>query len=389
MLKRVFNSSLSIALVILVTVAIPGIACDTGGEAPPVSTPTAPGGNQPPVISSLTPTQTQVYPSGNTEIKCVASDPDGDQINFKWACTAGSFSDSGPTAIVWKAPKDYGDYQITVIVEDGKGGIAQASLTISVTANQSPQISSLVPDSSTILPGRSAKITCIATDPDGDDIRYSWSASDGSVSGVGEKVTWVAPMKGGTYEITVLVSDGKGGETTGKATVTVSSATKTVTLNVVQEETGTVSSTGDKDKSRTMAGDDIDNVGYHAFWSFNTWSLQGTDVKDAKLNFTTRTVAGNPFPSTTGLKGLLLRQAKYGEKLPDFQYIGRKLDLGGVTLYEPPTEVDVTHEIRYIANGALTRFQLQALFTSTSNGNGVAEWIEWSEVTITVTYSEK
>jgi len=387
MKMNAFKSSLGVVLVMLVMIAMLGSACGPG-EAPPVQPPPTTGGNQPPVISSLTAAQMQVYPNGNTEIQCVAMDADGDKIDFKWACTGGSFTGVGPI-VTWKAPENYGTYDVTVVVEDGKGGMVQASLTMTVGANQPPQISSLVANPSNILYANSTTITCIASDPDGDVVRYSWSASEGSVSGVGEKVTWVAPNKGGNFNITVLVSDGKGGETTGNVMVTVSTATRTITINPVAQETGTVDSNGDKDTSRTMAGDDADDIGYCAYWSYDIWSLVGNDIQNATLKFTTRSVANDPFPTTTGLGGLRLWRVNYGDKLPNFQYTGTKLDRQQAVLLKPPTEVDVTSEINYLVQATATRFQVEALFTKRTNGNHVAEWIEWSEVVLEVTYSEK
>jgi len=258
-----------------------------------------------------------------------------------------------------------------------------------VGANQPPQISSLAANPSNILYANSTTITCIASDPDGDVVRYSWSASEGSISGVGEKVTWVAPNKGGNFNITVIVSDGKGGETKGNVMVTVSAVTRTITINPVAEETGTVDSKGDKDTSRTMAGDDADNVGYCAFWSYDIWSLVGNDIQNATLKFTTRSVANDPFSSTIGLKGLRLWEVKYGAKLPEFWYTGTKLDHAQL-LTKQPTVIDVTPEINRLVQATATRFQVEALFQySKTNSNNVAEWIEWSEVVLEVTYSEK
>lgn len=74
-----------------------------------------------------------LYPKTASEIKCIASDPDGDQVDFKWSCTGGSLSDAGPV-VTWKAPNSYGDYHIMVIAEDGGGGSTQAILTLSVVA---------------------------------------------------------------------------------------------------------------------------------------------------------------------------------------------------------------------------------------------------------------
>jgi hypothetical protein len=381
----IFRTGLGILLVLLVVVALSGGAC--GPKAPPPPTlPPVPTGNQPPVVSSLTAAKMQLYPSGTTEIQCIAQDANGDQLDFRWAATGGSFSGAGPT-VIWQAPSAYGTYTITVTADDRKGGSAQASLTITVGANQSPVISSLTASQSGILTGGSTTLTCIASDPDGDIVRYSWSASEGNITGVGNKVTWVAPNKGGNFNITVILSDGKGGETRGNVMVSVGTAQRTITITPVAQETGTVGSDGDKDNSRTMAGDDGDNIGYHAYWSYDTWSLQGTNIQNAKLKFTTRQIAGDPFPATTGLKGLYLFKVTYGGTLPNFAYSGSKLQ-NAALMQSPPTVVDVTPEIALIAEKAINRFQVEALFQMVTNGNSVAEWIEWSEVVLEVTFSE-
>ncbi len=382
----VFKRSLGIVMGMLVTVALLGGACGPRATPQPELPPGA-AKNQPPMISSLTAGKMQLYPSGTTEIQCIAQDADGDQLDFTWACTGGSFSGAGPT-VIWQAPSAYGTYAVTVTVSDRKGGSAQASLNITVGANQPPVISSLSANPSGILYGGSTILTCIASDPDGDVVRYSWSASEGNITGVGNKVTWVAPNKGGSYNITVIVSDGKGGETRGNVMVTVAAAIRTVTIRSVAEETGTVDSGGDKDYSRTRAGDDEKNIGYCAFWSFDVWSLAGKRIDNASLKFTTRQIAGDPFSATTGLNGLWLWKVTYGDKLPKFHYTGTKLQRSTLFMQQPNI-VDVTPEIALIADAAVTRFQVEALFQKVTNGNNVAEWIEWSEVVLEVTYSEK
>ena len=368
-------------LVVLAVVAMLGAAC--AREATP---PTPPTGNQPPVILSLVAQSQQLYPSGNAEIQCIAQDADGDRLNFTWAATGGDFSGVGPT-IIWKAPPNYGTYIITVTVDDGKGGSAQRALDITVGANQSPIISSLVANPSGILYGGSTLLTCIASDPDGDVVRYSWTASEGSITGVGNKVTWIAPNKGGSFNITVIISDGKGGETRGNVMVTVATTTNTVTISPVAQETGTVDSGGDKDNSRTLAGDDDKNIGYHAFWSFDVFSLAGKSIQNATLRFTTRSVVGDPFSSVTGLAGLRFWKVTYGDKLPSFAYTGSNLIKVPVQT-TAPTAIDVTQEIANVAAAAVTKFQVEALFLKTTNGNNVAEFIEWSDAVLEVTYSE-
>ena len=44
------------------------------------------------------------------------------------------------------------------------------------------------------------------------NLTYTWTKTEGIISGSGSIVTWTAPATAGTYTITCSVSDGKGGE---------------------------------------------------------------------------------------------------------------------------------------------------------------------------------
>jgi hypothetical protein len=65
------------------------------------------------------------------------------------------------------------------------------------------------------------QLRCVASDPDGDTLYYSWHADEGTFRNSGESITWIAPQPSGTYTISVTASDGKGGEATDSVTVTV------------------------------------------------------------------------------------------------------------------------------------------------------------------------
>jgi len=58
------------------------------------------------------------------------------------------------------------------------------------------------------------QFTCIAADPDGDEMTYTWTADNGTISANGATATWTSPAVMGKYSIMVTVSDGKGGEAT-------------------------------------------------------------------------------------------------------------------------------------------------------------------------------
>ncbi len=60
--------------------------------------------------------------------------------------------------------------------------------------------------------GDSVVVRVRASDPDGDPLNYSWSATGGSVQGSGAEVRWnSAGTRQGTYTVTVRVDDNRGG----------------------------------------------------------------------------------------------------------------------------------------------------------------------------------
>jgi hypothetical protein len=78
-------------------------------------------------------------------------------------------------------------------------------------ANASPHIASLTPSETSLAPGGLCTVTCTASDPDGDALTYTWTASGGVIAGSGSTIIWEAPQDEGSYTISVTVSDGKGG----------------------------------------------------------------------------------------------------------------------------------------------------------------------------------
>jgi hypothetical protein len=76
--------------------------------------------------------------------------------------------------------------------------------------NKPPTITSLTPSSTEVARGESCTVSCVASDPDTDDVlTYAWSATGGAVSGTGSSITWTAPTTEGSYSVTVTVSDGE------------------------------------------------------------------------------------------------------------------------------------------------------------------------------------
>lgn len=386
------NMKLGIVLILIAVTIASGCAVIVGPTPPPET-----GANHPPEISSLIAERVQVLPSRSAspsiiEVRCIASDPDGDTISYEWSTTGGKFAGSGET-VSWVAPENLGNYQIKVTVKDGRGGSSVASLTISVVSNRDPEILSLVAEPSAVLPGGESSITCVARDPDGDTLTYLWRASAGNVIGTGDEVTWIAPDRGGQFSVTVTVGDGKGGQNAAQVSIEVLIAEKKMTFNLLPGASGTVTSKGEKNTSYLKAGDSEKNIGYRAFFSFDITQLQGKKIKDAKLGFTTNSVYGHPFSKEpgVGLEGLKLFLVRGAQgQLPDYDADVEGLTKAIQVMWQPPTVIDVTSEVTSVLlrPGIIAYIQFEARFVLKTNNNHVADYVDWALATLTVTYEE-
>ena len=180
--------------------------------------------NHRPAITSLEAEPKIVLPRGDCQIAYNASDPDGDELSYNWSANGGEIAEGGST-VTWTAPYFQGSYNITVTVTDGRGGEDTDYVIITVRANNSPTITSLIADADWTLPSGSLQVTCDASDRDGDELNYEWTATGGDISGTGTVVNWTAPQELGTCNVTVVVTDGYGGEDTWSVILSVATGT--------------------------------------------------------------------------------------------------------------------------------------------------------------------
>lgn len=180
--------------------------------------------NHPPVAAcSANPASVYAGTSDSVQIHVNASDPDNDQLTYTYTATGGAVDGSGPDGRWTASGLAVGTYTVNAKVDDGKGGTATCSADIAVAPkpNQAPTISCST-DRSPIMPGERTGITAAASDPDGDPLTYSYSASGGTVNGSGPKAefdsTGLAP---GSYTVRCSVADGKGGTADASTTVDV------------------------------------------------------------------------------------------------------------------------------------------------------------------------
>jgi hypothetical protein len=175
--------------------------------------------NHQPAITSLEAPE-RVLPAGICQIVCNTSDSDGDELSYNWSASGGNISGTG-ASVNWTAPDSEGSYNVTVTVTDGRGGEVMEQVTIQVRANEPPTITSLVADADWTLPSASIQVTCTASDPDGDELSYEWTATGGDISGTGAVVNWTASEEVGIYYVTVVVKDGHGSAATDSVPISV------------------------------------------------------------------------------------------------------------------------------------------------------------------------
>ncbi|MCD6115399.1 hypothetical protein J7K93_00145 [bacterium] len=75
--------------------------------------------NSAPQIIQLTATTNVIFVTESIEVKCVATDPDGDSLNYYWDSAPNSIRGQG-SSVTWIAPEKAAQYSITCKVSDGK-----------------------------------------------------------------------------------------------------------------------------------------------------------------------------------------------------------------------------------------------------------------------------
>jgi len=172
--------------------------------------------NHPPRIKALVATDELLAVGDSTTIYATATDKEGEILTYSWSANGVDLAESGET-IVWTAPAAE-SYQIGVNVTDAQLNATSRSIQLEVVdyINSPPIIIDLSSNKRNINPSEEVEITCIAEDADNDVLVYSWSSTDGSITGEGDEIVWQSPPETGIYEINVIVDDGMGGIAEGK-----------------------------------------------------------------------------------------------------------------------------------------------------------------------------
>jgi hypothetical protein len=160
--------------------------------------------------------KSSVY-QGTTEpvaVHVAATDVDNVGLTYSYTTTGGTVEGTGPDARWNPSGLAIGSYTVNAKVDNGHGGTATCSTDIAVTQrpNRPPVISSCAAERSPIIAGERVAINVQASDPDGDPLTYSYSATGGQVTGTGPTAQFDSTgLAAGSYTVTTTVDDGRGG----------------------------------------------------------------------------------------------------------------------------------------------------------------------------------
>ncbi|OGC81339.1 MAG: hypothetical protein A2V81_00825 [Candidatus Abawacabacteria bacterium RBG_16_42_10] len=147
-------------------------------------------------------------------ITMLASDPDGDALTYDFTFGDGSSALASSANSQVHRYAATGTYAVNITVRDSAGNSTSCGTTNIVVspiapANRAPVCIALVPSDVTTTAGTPIDVTVIASDPDGDVLRYTYNFGDGSalISSFVNRETHTYALDG-TYNISVDVSDG-------------------------------------------------------------------------------------------------------------------------------------------------------------------------------------
>ena len=231
--------------------------------------------NVPPTIASMNADPPQIEPGQTSTVTVEARDPEGEELSYSWSAPDGwSFEGEGSEVTV-TAPDQFDvSATIEVTVSDGSNE-TNSSVRLSTPANDGPVIQTVDATPKTVERGGTIDLSASATDPDGDNLGYNWSAANGDwslQSNNGENATLTAPDQPGVRtRVSVEVTDTQNNRS--KASIVVSTrANRTPTLTALETSPARANPGGTITVRARTSDPDGDSLDY-SWQAPNNWSL--------------------------------------------------------------------------------------------------------------------
>jgi len=109
--------------------------------------------NRDPVIKSITADPDTVSVNGTIFLTVEATDPDNDEMSYKWESSSGYFPSSNGATVQWVAPNREGVFMLEVTVTDVNEGEAKESIKVAVISESVPLVSITDPNDGEFFSG--------------------------------------------------------------------------------------------------------------------------------------------------------------------------------------------------------------------------------------------
>ncbi|MEW6991764.1 glycosyl hydrolase family 18 protein [Colwelliaceae bacterium 6441] len=169
--------------------------------------------NNAPVVESIS--DISINEGASADVSVVATDADNDALSYTWHVPQGlTLQGQGANiTLVGGSVDTHVNYSVAVTVSDGQESVSTSFnvQVLNVTDDTHPPV--VEPIADVVLDENTSKaVTVNASDPDGNDLTYSWSVPAGlSLQGSGSSISLMAGevTQGTSYTISVTVSDGE------------------------------------------------------------------------------------------------------------------------------------------------------------------------------------
>jgi N-acetylneuraminic acid mutarotase len=180
-----------------------------------------------PVVSKVAASLNRLDAGQSTTVSATASDADGDALSYQWTATCpGTWTNATSSAASF-VPSSIpagacNNCQLTVTIQDGRGGQTTGSLNLCVAAASTqrfpPSFTNFYQSATSSSPGQTVDFDVTAMDPQSSSLTFAWTANTGSLATAQNTAStshlvWTAPScapSGVTPTVTATVTNAYG-----------------------------------------------------------------------------------------------------------------------------------------------------------------------------------
>ncbi|MFE8597706.1 Kelch repeat-containing protein [Archangium violaceum] len=275
-----------------------------------------------PVIDSLVASPTTVIVGESSSLVATARDANpGDTLTYAWTATAGTFSAATSASTSWTAPATPGLQTLTLTVRDSSGlstsasvaidvilGEEEGSARLSIGFNRAPLFTTLTASPTLLAVGEATTVSAGASDLDGDEVSYAWSAScagtwSSTTSSTASFTPSALPSTAcNNCRLSVTLADGRGLSSTGSVSLCVSNAPRINHFppRIIHSSQSSATAAPGATVSFEVGARDPESTALAFAWSANT-GVQGAPITGAttsRVSWTAPACAVTGTPTT-------------------------------------------------------------------------------------------